>query len=300
MLLLFTAWLVGTCGMVLYLIRQQYRFHVAERAGASGPAVVGFFRPRIVLPTSFETQFSSDEQAAILAHERAHLARHDARINAIAALLRRLCWFNPLVHLASVWLRRDQELACDAAALRHVPALQYANTLLKAQIATLSLPLGSAWPGSEHPLTERVALLKRPPPEAARRRSGIFVIALVTLSGGVVAWAAQPETVRTTATQSIGAETRAIAEAVSAFKPKNQGVTSGAGGFAPMFKYLNEQARSHQLSGIFIIDGTGKMLGSTRKRDFNYESPSPDMMKGLSRQDKLLYQRTSVPRWFSA
>jgi len=56
----------------------------------------------------FSRAFHVQEQAAILAHERIHLARQDARINALAALLRCLCWFNPLIHLGARWLRIDQ------------------------------------------------------------------------------------------------------------------------------------------------------------------------------------------------
>src|SRR6476659_3340337 len=101
--------------MALYLTRLQLRFAAAAQAGKAGPAVLGFLRPRIVMPDGFQDHFTAQEQAAILAHERVHLARQDARINALAALLRCLCWFNPLIHLGSRWLRIDQELACDAS-----------------------------------------------------------------------------------------------------------------------------------------------------------------------------------------
>ena len=100
-LLLFAAWALGAVLMALYLARLQVRFHAAVRLGEAGPAVLGFFRPRIVMPDSFQEQFTAPEQAAILAHERVHLARQDARINALAALLRCLCWFNPLIHLGA-------------------------------------------------------------------------------------------------------------------------------------------------------------------------------------------------------
>jgi hypothetical protein len=178
--------------MALYLMRLQHGFRLAERAGTAGPAVAGFFRPRIVVPAAFDAHFSHPECEAILAHEREHLSRQDARVNALVALLRCVCWFNPLVHFGSGWLRRDQELACDAAALREVPRLDYARALLKSQLPAVSSPLGCAWPGSEHPLTERVALLKRPPPKAARRWAGIALVALAAATGGWGAWAAQP------------------------------------------------------------------------------------------------------------
>jgi beta-lactamase regulating signal transducer with metallopeptidase domain len=190
--LLFAAWAVGAAAMLFAMARAQLRFRKAERRGAAGPAVVGFLRPRIVIPAGFSAEFSAAEQTAILAHERAHLARQDARINAAMALLRCLCWFNPLVHIGAMWLRRDQELACDAAALRHVPRIDYANALLKSQMRPMALPLGCAWPGAEHPLTERVRLLKAPLPGRARRVAGMGTVLVLTLFAGLGAWAAQP------------------------------------------------------------------------------------------------------------
>jgi beta-lactamase regulating signal transducer with metallopeptidase domain len=86
--LLFAAWALGALFMAAYLVRVQIRFSAAVRLGRAGPAVLGFFSPRIVTPDSFQEQFTPQEQAAILAHESVHLARQDARINALVALLR--------------------------------------------------------------------------------------------------------------------------------------------------------------------------------------------------------------------
>src|SRR6185312_8346998 len=85
--LLFAAWVTGALAMALWLARLQLRFDAAARSGEAGPAVAGFFRPRVVVPSGFADTFSDAEQAAILAHERVHLARQDARINALSALL---------------------------------------------------------------------------------------------------------------------------------------------------------------------------------------------------------------------
>ena len=191
--LLFAVWTLGAVLMALYLARLQVRFHATMRLGEAGPAVLGFFRPRLVMPDTFEEQFTAAEQAAILAHERVHLARQDARINALAALLRCLCWFNPLVHLGAASMRIDQELACDATALTGpVSRRDYANALLKSQMMVTLLPLGCNWPGSQHPLVERIALLKRKRPGTARRIAGTGLVMVAAISAGLSAWAAQP------------------------------------------------------------------------------------------------------------
>ena len=191
-LLLFAGWAIGAATMLAFMARAQLQFCKAERQGMAGPAVAGFWRPRIVIPHGFAARFSVPEQAAVLAHEQAHLARQDARINAVVALLRCLCWFNPLVHIGASWMRRDQELACDAAALNCVSRIDYANALVKSHMPGAVSPLGCGWPGAEHPLTERVASLKFAAPGPARRWSGICLVAALTIFAGVGAWAAQP------------------------------------------------------------------------------------------------------------
>lgn len=192
-LLLFAGWAVGMLLMASYLIWLQLRFSAAMRRGEAGPAVLGFLRSRIVTPDNFQEHFTPQEQAAILAHERVHLVRQDARVNALAALLRCLCWFNPFIHLGAHWLRIDQELACDATVVAGaIPRQTYAEALLKSQMMVASLPLGCNWPGPQHPLIERIVLLKRQPPGAARRLAGVSLVMVAATSAGLGAWAAQP------------------------------------------------------------------------------------------------------------
>lgn len=205
----FGLWVAGMLCAVALLLRRQAAFLSAmgrlEAVGATGvfraehpgvgPAVVGVLRPRIVAPADFETRFGAKERELILAHERVHLRRGDAAVNAIACAAQCLCWFNPLVHLAARLLRVDQELACDATVIDRFPAERrtYAELLLKTQLAGQPLPLGCHWPaGSAHPLKARIAMLKSPLPERAMRAMGLAVVASVTLGAGAMAWAAQP------------------------------------------------------------------------------------------------------------
>lgn len=220
--LLFLAWACGAGVMALSLARLQQRFSAAARLGQAGPAVLGVLRPRIVLPDSFRAQFTPPEQAAILAHERVHIARQDARTNAASALLRCLCWFNPLIHLGAKWLRIDQELACDATVVAGpVSRRDYANALVKSQLVASALPLGCNWPGSPHPLIERIALLKRKHPTNARRITGIGLIALAAASAGLyaqavgAAWGAQPPAVSETGIRMAMAQAQSLASAIA-------------------------------------------------------------------------------------
>jgi bla regulator protein blaR1 len=205
----FGLWVAGVVAALTVLLRRQAVFVAAmgrlepfaaggvfrAQSPDVGPAVVGIFRPRIVAPADFETRFGADERELILAHERVHLRRGDAAVNAIACAVQCLCWFNPLVHLAARLLRIDQELACDATVIGRFPTARrtYAELLLKTQLFTQPLPLGCHWPaGAEHPLKARIAMLKSPLPERAMRGLGVVVVAGLTLGAGTLAWAAQP------------------------------------------------------------------------------------------------------------
>lgn len=193
-------WLAGAIAMTLFLGRRQVLFLGDVARGLAGPAVVGFQKPRIVTPDDFDRRFSPAERRLILAHETIHLERHDARINALIALARCLCWFNPLIHVGAHVLRIDQELSCDAAVIERRPRARraYAETLLKTQLASRPLPVGCYWPGTtksngtDHPLTERIAMLTRRPLSQRRRFAATAAVLLLAGAGGVAAWAAQP------------------------------------------------------------------------------------------------------------
>ena len=206
---LLALWLSGAVGAIAILLRQQFRFTRSlgslqrrsdgwrsEFAGV-GPALVGALRPRIVLPADFDAHYSERERALVVAHERVHLQRGDAQINALVALLRCLQWFNPLVHFAASRFRFDQEIACDAAVITRFPEARrcYADAMLRAQLTgqtrqELRLPVGCYWQ-SDHPLKERIMLLKKPVPAFARRLEASACVALLIGAASFACWAAQ-------------------------------------------------------------------------------------------------------------
>jgi beta-lactamase regulating signal transducer with metallopeptidase domain len=205
-MLLVGLWLAGAGGAALVMAVLQRRFVRQARRGAVGPAVVGVIAPRIVTPRDFGERYSQGEQALVLAHEQAHIARQDSRLNGLCALVQCLCWFNPLVHLGARLMRIDQELACDEAVVTRFPAARraYAEVLLKAQMAILPLPLGCYWPSkTRHPLVERVALLKLKGVSPARRWAGGAALTLLCAGAGLAAWASQPADVRIAIARSV-------------------------------------------------------------------------------------------------
>jgi beta-lactamase regulating signal transducer with metallopeptidase domain len=194
-LLLLVLWLFGVAVAALAMAHLQDCFEAEAKDGLVGPAVIGVISPRIITPQDFHETFNDEEQALVLAHEQAHIARQDSRLNGVSAALQCLFWFNPLVHLAAHLMRIDQEMACDETVISRFPAAcgAYARALVKAQLSLRPLPLGCRWPsGRDHPLLERVGMLRRDSVSPGRRLAGAGAMALLCTVASVAAWASQP------------------------------------------------------------------------------------------------------------
>ena len=157
----------------------------------TGPALVGAWRPQIVVPSDIDMRFDRDERALILAHEAMHARRRDGWWCLLAQIVAAIFWFHPLAWWALIALRHDQELACDAGVLREHRGKRrsYGNAMLKTQSAALALPVGCAW-SPRHPLAERIVMLKQVQPGNVRRLSGAVLMAVIIPLGIGVAYAA--------------------------------------------------------------------------------------------------------------
>ena len=161
------------------------------------PMLIGALRPRVLVPLDFEQRYSAEEREFVLAHERAHMRRGDALVNAFGAAWLCIFWFNPVMFWAMRLLRFDQDLACDAAVLAAAgkgSRGRYAEALLKTQLAgdgTLPLPLACHW-RSVHPLGRRIAALRRPVAGRMRHAMGIVCVTLLVGSVSLAADAMQP------------------------------------------------------------------------------------------------------------
>lgn len=92
--------------------------------------VLGFFKPKIYIPTGM----SAETRRQILAHERTHLDKGDHWMKLIGFLALALHWFNPLVWVAYILLCKDIEMACDERVVRFLELDErkaYATALLK-------------------------------------------------------------------------------------------------------------------------------------------------------------------------
>ena len=96
-----------------------------------GPAVVGLFRPTIILPWSLRDG-SKSELRHVLAHELMHVLRRDAAVSLVQSIARCIWWFHPLYWLADRRLVAAREQCCDEQTVIQldVDPADYAQQLL--------------------------------------------------------------------------------------------------------------------------------------------------------------------------
>jgi TonB family protein len=153
----------------------------------SVPVTWGWLRPRIVVPAS-SRGWRPDRVRVVLAHEIAHISRHDWVVQLFARAACIVYWFNPLFWIACGRLSRESEQACDDTVLRFgVDRRDYATHLF--EIARDFSPDRTLMPAlaMAHPSTiERrfVALLDVSSDRTAltRRLAAAVVLSLLVLS----------------------------------------------------------------------------------------------------------------------
>ena len=88
-----------------------------ESALVRTPTVLGALKPVILLPASALTGLTPPQLDAILAHELAHIRRHDYAVNLFQTLVETLLFYHPAVWWLSSRIRAERELCCDDLAL---------------------------------------------------------------------------------------------------------------------------------------------------------------------------------------
>ena len=87
-----------------------------ETSAVATPAVIGLFRPRLLIPRDFFNDFTEDEIQWALLHELAHLRRLDLWWLALERAVGLALFFHPALWVARRATRHFRELACDDTA----------------------------------------------------------------------------------------------------------------------------------------------------------------------------------------
>ncbi len=99
-----------------FLIRSQVIFRVVD--DLKGPVTVGIVRPMILLPSAVLTGMPTDLLEMLVAHEMAHIKRHDYLLNLIQSLIEIILFYHPAVWWISRQIRNNREEIADDLAAR--------------------------------------------------------------------------------------------------------------------------------------------------------------------------------------
>ena len=103
--------------------RLSRRLHIARRVRllestlVDVPTVIGWIKPVILLPASALSGLNPHQLEAILAHELAHIRRHDYLVNLLQTLVETLLFYHPAVWWLSRRIRVERENCCDDLAV---------------------------------------------------------------------------------------------------------------------------------------------------------------------------------------
>lgn len=95
------------------------------------PCVLGWLRPIILMPAAAVTGLDQQAIEALLAHELAHIRRHDYLVNLLQTVADTLLFYHPAVWWVSKQIRIERENCCDDIAAEICgDRLTYARTLV--------------------------------------------------------------------------------------------------------------------------------------------------------------------------
>lgn len=157
-----------------------------ESAAVEVPSVIGFMRPVILLPASTLTGLTPEQIEMILAHELAHIRRHDFFVNLLQAVVETLMFYHPAVWWMSRRVRIERENCCDdlAVAVCGNP-LQYARALTRLEELRAD-ELQVAMSSNGGSLLDRIKRIAGGRPESegltSRWAAGIAVLMIVAIS----------------------------------------------------------------------------------------------------------------------
>ncbi len=167
---------------------------VVESSRVAVPMMIGWLRPIVLMPPAALAGLSPVQLEAILAHEFAHIRRHDYLVNLLQTVVETTLFFHPAVWWLSREIRRERELCCDDLAVSVCDRVTYATALSTlAHIRQPSLALAA----TDGALRDRVRRIITPSSTESAKGGwmAMLPIALVVLLAAPAALSSEPPTI---------------------------------------------------------------------------------------------------------
>ena len=157
-----------------------------ECHGLDAPAVLGWFRPVVLLPVRALTGLSEQQIEAVIAHELAHIRRLDCFVNLFQIAAETLLFYHPAVWWVSQGIRAERENCCDDEAISLCgDAVNYARALTLMEEWRTAPRLMMA--ANRGPLAQRVLRVLAWDGARGRTRVGGLAAGFACLAGALLA-----------------------------------------------------------------------------------------------------------------
>jgi len=126
-----------------------------ECAWLQAPAVIGWFRPIVMLPVTALTGLSEEQLQLVIVHELAHIQRLDPFVNVFQISVETLLFYHPAVWWLNKRIRAEREHCCDDVAVTLCGnPVEYARALTLMEEWRTAPALAMA--ANRGPLSERI------------------------------------------------------------------------------------------------------------------------------------------------
>lgn len=161
------------------------KIQIKESIKINTPMVMGYLKPVILFPLGLVNQLSTSEVEAILAHEMAHIKRHDYIFNLLQMLVESIFYYHPGIWYISSRINAERENCCDDMAIAFTASnVSYAKTLVKLQdlkrLGNYSPAL--SFSGNKQIFTQRIMRLLNQRTNANQYRDKFIALVLIFAS----------------------------------------------------------------------------------------------------------------------
>jgi TonB family protein len=168
---------------------------LAESSVVAVPIVIGWLKPVVLVPSAAVAGLPPAHLEALLAHELAHVRRHDYLVNLLQSAIETLLFYHPAVWWVSGRVRQEREHCCDDEAVAVCDRIVYVRALTNLAAMTVQTRLALA--ATDGSLLRRVRRLLTSAPD--QRASGgwlsmaIVGVVLTGLTPALMAVASDPQ-----------------------------------------------------------------------------------------------------------
>lgn len=241
------------------------------------PALVGIWRPVLLLPKDVEARLSRRQLETVIAHEISHWRRRDNVTGAVHMLVETLFWFHPIVWWIGSRLVHERERACDEAVIAAGHDRRtYAEAILNVAALRVASPIKCAAGVGGFDLKGRITAVMR---SQAMKKLGIRKTILLNLCAAAVI--AVP-----VAAGWITASSSAVAQELEEYLPlvkaapiyPPEAVAIGLEGYVIVEFTVNEEGR---VEDLFIVESSSPLFEQAAldaAREFEYK---PRMINGV-------------------